>query len=75
MTTVLAALTPCSDVRRHALPYKPGRDEAASGPGSWMGDVMYTVEDSKAVLLWNDWPDENPGDITKDMPLYQWESM
>jgi hypothetical protein len=63
----LALPAPSSDVRRHALPAKPGRDEVAGSPGSWMGDGVDTVENSKVVLLWNNGPDEASGNIAEDM--------
>jgi hypothetical protein len=40
-----------------------------------MGDVVYAVEDSTAVLLWYHRPDETPVDITEDMTLRPRESM
>jgi hypothetical protein len=41
--------------------------EAASSPGSWMGNGMNSVENSMAVLLWNNRPVEASGNIAEDM--------
>jgi hypothetical protein len=63
----LALPAPGGDVCSHAFPAEPGRDEAASGPGTRMGDGVDAVEDISAVVLWNNRPDETPGNITEDM--------
>jgi hypothetical protein len=52
----LALPAPSSDVSRHGLPAELGHDEAVSGPGTRMGDGVDAVEDSSAVLLWNNRP-------------------
>jgi hypothetical protein len=40
-----------------------------------MGDGMYSVENSTAVLLWNNRADEASGNITEDIACCQRNSM
>ncbi len=67
VVAALALPAPGADVCSHALPAEAGRNKAASGPSTRMGDGVDAVEDSSAVLLWNNRHDENPGNITEDV--------